>query len=64
MLLRLLLLITAFISSQIIHGKDFIWYNTKEAISYAISSNASPIVKMAVGGGYYTCETYGIEYSC
>lgn len=48
MLPRLLLLMTAFISSQIVHGKDFIWYNGKEAISYAISPEASPVVKIAL----------------
>lgn len=45
MLLRSFLLIIVFVCSQIVRSNDFVWYNGKQAISYAMPQSTAPVVK-------------------
>lgn len=47
MLLRSFLLIIVFVCSQIVRCDDFVWYNGKQAISYAMPQSTAPVVKIA-----------------
>ena len=48
MLLRSFLLIIVFVCSQIVRSNDFVWYNGKQAISYAMPQSTAPVVKIAI----------------
>lgn len=48
MLLRSILLIIVFVCSQIVRSNDFVWYNGKQAISYAMPQSTAPVVKIAI----------------
>lgn len=48
MLLRSILLIIFFVCSQIVRSNDFVWYNGKQAISYAMPQSTTPVVKIAI----------------
>ena len=48
MLLRSFLLIIVFVCSQIVRSNDFVWYNGKQAISYALPQSTAPVVKIAI----------------
>lgn len=48
MLLRSISLIIVFVCSQIVRSNDFVWYNGKQAISYAMPQSTAPVVKIAI----------------
>ncbi len=45
---RSLLLIILFVCSQFVSGKEFIWYNGKQAVTYSITESNSPVVGVAL----------------
>lgn len=49
MRLRLLILFAALVCSQLVKGRDFVWYNGKQGITYAISEPNALVVGTALG---------------
>lgn len=47
--LRSFLLIITLICCQLLLGNSFVWYNGKQAITYAVSESTSPVVGVALG---------------